>query len=97
MEPIFTPTPDEYLLTADLVIPAPLSDVFGFFSRPENLGLITPPWLEFRVLTPSPVPMHEGAIIDYRIRMRAIPMRWRTRILEYRPNSCFIDEQLRGP
>lgn len=53
----------------------PLEKVFAFFERPENLELITPPELRFQILTPSPVPMHLGAVIDYRIRLFGIPFR----------------------
>jgi len=75
----------------------PLEIVFRFFERPENLGQITPPELGFELLTPSPVPMHLGALIDYRIRLFGVPVRWTTYIAVYDPPHCFVDVQLRGP
>lgn len=78
-------------------VPAPLEVVFAFFDRPENLNEITPPSLHFRILTPSPVPMHQGALIDYSIRLMGIPMRWTSYIAVYEPPRCFVDVQLRGP
>jgi ligand-binding SRPBCC domain-containing protein len=75
----------------------PRSEVFAFFSRPENLEQLTPDFLRFKLLTPSPVPMREGALIDYRITLGGIPMRWRTQIAEYRPEERFVDIQLKGP
>ncbi|MFO0860946.1 MAG: SRPBCC family protein [Phycisphaerales bacterium] len=88
---------DPYILEVTQDIPLPLDDVFPFFASPENLEAITPPWLNFRILTPSPIPMHEGSIIDYRISLRGIPLRWRTRIDAYDPPLLFIDRQIRGP
>jgi len=79
------------------VVPRPIEEVFAFFDRPENLNLITPPELQFEILTPSPIEMKVGALIDYRIRLAGLPMRWTTYISRYEPPRCFIDVQLRGP
>lgn len=90
-----SPTP--YLLETSIVLARPLGEVFPFFENPGNLEALTPPWLNFRILTPQPIAMRAGALIDYRIRLRGLPLRWRTRISEYRPPSMFIDTQIRGP
>jgi len=79
------------------IIARPLSEVFPFFERPENLGAITPPWLRFRILTPTPVPMHVDARIDYRLALFGVPLRWRTRIVRHEPGRAFVDEQESGP
>jgi ligand-binding SRPBCC domain-containing protein len=77
--------------------PFPPEEVFPFFESPENLGTITPSWLSFRMLTPVPVGMKEGAVIEYTISWLGIPMRWKTLISRYDPPHCFSDVQLKGP
>ena len=84
-------------LQASLWVPRPLEEVFAFFSRPENLAVLTPPDLGFEFLTPSPIAMRRGALIDYRVRPFGVPLRWTTAITEYDPPHLFIDEQLKGP
>ena len=75
----------------------PPEEVFRFFERPENLAQVTPSSLDFRLLTPSPVPMGQGRIIDYTIRVAGVRVRWRTLVSTYDPPFCFVDEQLSGP
>jgi ligand-binding SRPBCC domain-containing protein len=75
----------------------PVSEVFAFFSRPENLERLTPKTLGFRILTPSPIAMKEGAVIDYAIRIVGVPVRWTTLIALYEPPHRFIDIQQKGP
>jgi ligand-binding SRPBCC domain-containing protein len=86
-----------YRIDEHVWVPRPLDEVFAFFSKPENLGELTPPELSFDILTPSPVPMAEGALIDYRISLGPLPMNWRTLIEIYEPPHRFVDVQLRGP
>lgn len=86
-----------HLLERQQWIARPLSLVFDFFARAENLERITPPWLHFRIQTPTPIPMRAGARIDYRIRLAGMPMQWRTRIDAWEPGERFVDFQERGP
>jgi len=79
------------------IIQAPLAEVFRFFSDAANLEHLTPPWLGFEVLTPAPIEMAPGALIDYRLRWRGVPLRWRTEIEIWEPTYRFVDRQIRGP
>jgi hypothetical protein len=84
-------------LTREQFIAAPVADVFSFFSRPENLSKLTPPDLGFVILTPPPIEMKTGALIDYTIRLFGMRVRWTTLITAYDPGRSFVDEQLKGP
>ena len=75
----------------------PVEEVFGFFSRPENLSVITPSNLNFKILTPTPLEMKQGAVIDYTIKIFKVPIHWRTFITTYDPPFKFVDEQIKGP
>jgi len=86
-----------FCLTADLWVPSPVEDVFAFFSDAHNLEALTPALLRFQVLTPAPIEMAAGTLIDYRLRIRGVPMRWRTEIAEWDPPNGFVDVQLKGP
>jgi len=72
-------------------------ELFPFFSDATNLDVLTPPWLHFQIVTPSPIVMQVGTLIDYRLRIRGLPVRWRTRINAWEPPHRFLDEQIRGP
>ena len=87
----------EFRLETELWLPRPRAEVFSFFAEARNLETITPPWLRFEVLTPPPIVLRVGALIDYRIRVHGIPIRWRTEIAEWQPPLRFVDLQLRGP
>jgi ligand-binding SRPBCC domain-containing protein len=79
------------------VVRRPLREVFAFFSRAENLERITPPWLSFGLLTPGPIEMRTGTMIEYRLRLHGIPLRWVSVIELWEQEQRFVDRQLRGP
>jgi ligand-binding SRPBCC domain-containing protein len=86
-----------YELKKQVLIPAPIEKVFTFFSAAENLNLITPPWLHFKILTALPVRMEKNALIDYSIRLLGMPMIWKTEITAWQPPKSFVDRQIKGP
>jgi ligand-binding SRPBCC domain-containing protein len=84
-------------LAREQVVRAGLDEVFAFFAQARNLEALTPGWLRFEVLTPEPVDMGEGTLIDYRLRLHGLPLRWRSRIERWEPEAAFVDRQVRGP
>lgn len=84
-------------LEREQVVKRPLGEVFEFFARPENLERITPPWLSFRLLTPAPIEMSPGTLIDYRLRLHGLPLRWTSSIELWEEERRFLDEQVHGP
>jgi ligand-binding SRPBCC domain-containing protein len=86
-----------YHLQREQFIPRPLTEVFSFFADAGNLEAITPPWLHFRIVTPQPIEVRAGALIDYRLALFGVPLAWRTRIEAFDPPVRFIDRQVWGP
>lgn len=84
-------------LSARLEVPLAIDQVFAFFAKAENLERITPPELKFRILTPGPIAMAPGTLIDYQLQLFVARFKWRTLIEVWEPPHRFVDVQLRGP
>lgn len=86
-----------HTITHEQFIERPLEAVFAFHADARNLERITPPWLSFRIATEGPIEMRAGARIDYRLRVRGLPVAWRTQITEWDSPRRFVDLQVSGP
>ncbi len=86
-----------HVLARSQRLAVPVERAFAFYGEARNLEAITPPWLAFRVTTPGAIEMRAGALIDYRLKLHGVPVRWRTRIERWDPPGSFVDVQLRGP
>lgn len=86
-----------YELKSSIVLTRPLKEVFQFFSDAGNLEILTPAFLRFEILTPVPIELRPGTLIDYRLKIRGIPVKWQSEITVWEPPHRFVDEQRRGP
>jgi ligand-binding SRPBCC domain-containing protein len=87
----------EHVLLREQVVPGTPREVFEFYADASNLERITPAWLGFRIVTPRPVEMAPGTMIEYRLRLHRVPIRWLTRIERWKPGERFVDVQVKGP
>jgi ligand-binding SRPBCC domain-containing protein len=86
-----------YELTDQFIVKSDADRTWDFFSRADNLPLITPPWLNFVVITKPDVKIANDTLLDYTIRWMGASVKWRTRIIDWSPPRQFIDLQIRGP
>ena len=86
-----------HVLRREQRLPGTPDEVFPFFADAHNLEAITPPLLAFRVVTPQPIEMRAGTLIEYALKLHGLPIRWLTRIDDWTPGVRFVDSQLAGP
>jgi len=79
------------------LLPLDIDTTFSFFADAANLDRLTPPWLHFQILSQLPVAMRPGAFIDYKLRLRGVPINWQSEITAWEPPHHFVDVQRRGP
>jgi ligand-binding SRPBCC domain-containing protein len=86
-----------HLLERSQHVQLPLQRAFEFYGDAANLEAITPPWVGFEITTPQPIEMRAGTLLDYRLKLHGVPVRWRTEIVFWEPPHRFVDVQVRGP
>ena len=87
----------EFILERKQIIERPCAEVFDFFADAGNLEQITPPELNFRIITPQPIDIKKGALIDYQLKLHGIPITWKTEITQWNPPFDFVDSALKSP
>jgi ligand-binding SRPBCC domain-containing protein len=79
-------------------LPIGIDEAWGFFSNPNNLPVITPKWLNFKITSKLPEKMYPGMIITYKVHpVLGIPNTWVTEITQVKEPFYFVDEQRFGP
>lgn len=86
-----------YLLERSQRVEVPVERAFEFYVDPLFLEPLTPPWLHFEVTTPGEIVMQAGTLLDYKLRLHGVPVRWQTRIDTWEPPHRFVDSQAKGP
>ena len=87
----------EHILERTQIIDLPREQVFDFFADAVNLERITPPELNFHIITPPPIDIKNGCLIDYQLKLRGIPIKWKTEIIGWNPPFEFVDSALKSP
>ncbi|MEO5908886.1 MAG: SRPBCC family protein [Ginsengibacter sp.] len=76
-----------------------INTAWDFFSSAKNLAIITPPELDFKILTDlDDKDIYEGMLIEYTVKpLFGIPLHWQTEIWKIKKPEMFTDKQVKGP
>ncbi|XAL97975.1 SRPBCC family protein [Phycisphaeraceae bacterium D3-23] len=95
--PTITRDGKDWVLHMTQWLPLPPEELFVFFGDAHNLEQVTPDSVGFKIITPTPIDMHAGTRIDYKLRVRGLPICWTTHIESWDPPRSFVDTQAKGP
>lgn len=89
----------EYIFKATQLLPVDAATAWAFFSSAKNLSRITPPELDFKILSgAADGDIFEGMCIDYTVKpLFGIKVHWQTMIMQVNKPFQFMDRQLKGP
>ena len=87
----------QHELLAEQWVPQTPHEIFPYFCSEKNLEELTPPFLNFKVIGKSTPEIKEGTLIDYRLGLYGMGVKWRTLIETWKPTGSFVDIQLKGP
>ena len=87
-----------YQLYQEQVLHASFDELWTFVSRPENLNDITPPDMNFNIITDVPTKMYNGLLVEYEVSLPLLgTSEWVTELKHIIPQKQFVDEQRIGP
>lgn len=88
-----------YYYKTEQLLRTDMNTAWNFFSSANNLARITPPELDFNILTQlDNKDIYQGMLIDYTVRpLFGIPLHWQTEIWKIKKPEMFTDKQLQGP
>lgn len=87
----------EHVLRRKLTLKLSIEKIFDFFADAGNIERITPPELNFHIITQQPIQIGKGTLIDYKLKLCGLSIKWRTEITEWNPPVSFTDEALKSP
>lgn len=88
-----------YYYNAEQFLPISIQKAWDFFSSAKNLAIITPPEMQFNILTKfDDAEIYEGMLIEYKLKpLLGIPVYWKTEICKVDKPYLFTDKELKGP
>ena len=87
-----------YTLCAKQTVDKEIDVLWGFFRKPENLNILTPKDVHFKITSGKSDDFYDGKIISYKIKpFKLVTLNWVTEISQVKEGSYFIDNQIFGP
>jgi ligand-binding SRPBCC domain-containing protein len=88
-----------YSLNEEQFLPVDIYKAWDFFSSAENLPVITPPDLNFKIISDvKGKEIYDGMLIEYKVSpLLKIPLGWKTEIVFVNKPYSFTDKQITGP